>query len=120
MKLFEYMFRSKNEKYLSLLTGKIYVMGRGEGQQRPINFYCLGKDLETYRDLIRDHLDGLPTAERAVAEGQLWPGVKALFDKAGKLVDQAREGGIGEDQLSPLDRLLESILFVSAKTAVVV
>jgi hypothetical protein len=90
MKLREFMFWSRQEKQLLGLQGKVQVMAHG-GRRSPLDFYCLGKNLESYRDLLADYLDGLPAAERSDAEDELWPAVYALVERVNKLTEDAHK-----------------------------
>jgi hypothetical protein len=120
MKLREFMFRSCQEKQLAHLQGKVQVMLHG-GRRTPLDFYCLGKNLEAYRDFVADYLEGLPLVERSAAEDQLWPGVKALVEKVGKLADEGQAAGIiDEAMVYDLGILGNSLLFVSAFSKLVV
>jgi len=116
MRLQNFMFRSRNEKQLAGLQGKVQIMLHG-GRRSPLDFYCLGKNLESYRDLLADYLDGLPLGERGPAEDSLWPAVKALCDKVDKLVDQAREAGLIDEGLAyDIGMMGISLMFVTSFT----
>jgi hypothetical protein len=120
MKLREFLFRSRQEKKLAGLQGKVQIMAHG-GRRSPLDFYCLGKDLESYRDLLADYLDGLPTAERAAVEGGLWPGVHALVERVNKLTDEAIKARVIDEALgSDVQMVGIALLGVCALTKLVV
>jgi hypothetical protein len=112
-------FRIRNQKAFALLQGRVDVLRLGRRTQ--IGFYCLGQAMEKYRDLVRDHLDTLPLPERALTETELWPGVKALVEKVGKLADEGQAAGIIDEGMThDLGMLGNSLLFVTAFTKLVV
>jgi hypothetical protein len=112
-------FRIKSKKSLLLLEGRVEVLRLG--RRTAIDFYCLGRDLESYRDLLADYLDGLPAAERSDAEDELWPAVDGLVEKLEKLADEGQAAGIiDEAMVYDLGILANSLLFVSAFSKLVV
>jgi hypothetical protein len=113
------MFRSRQETRLLHLQGKIQIMAHG-GRRSPLDFYCLGKNLEAYRDFVADYLDGLPAAERSAAEDELWPAVDGLVEKVEKLADAGLKAGIDEGLAHDIGSLGIALLGVCALTKLVV
>lgn len=114
MSLKNFMFRQRQETRLLHLQGKVEVMLHG-GRRSPLDFYCLGKNLEDFRDLIRNHLDGLPIDERAAVEDQLFPPILTLYDLVDRLVEEAHKAGIIDEGMSyDLGMLGISLMFVAS------
>lgn len=106
-------FRLRSKKSLPLLEGKVSIMTQSQVRQTPMDFYCLGKDLEAYRDLVRDHLDTLNMVDRGTVEDELWPGVHALVEGVNKLADEGlKAGNIDEALAHHLGLMGNSLLFV--------
>jgi hypothetical protein len=90
------------------------------GRRTQIDFYCLGKNLEAYRDFVADYLDGLPPVERSAVEDQLWPGVDALVEKLNKLIDEAVKAQVIDEWWgSDFQMMGISLLFVASFTKMV-